>query len=69
MPLVPGDLSHPDLLLAACGVQPCLTAATYIPPPQTYGLALSCIKPTECCIGLISDQAVRKYYVKYLTGA
>lgn len=59
----------PDLCLAAGAVQLCLTAATYILPPQTYGTALSCIKPTECWIGLISDQAVRKYYVKYLTGA
>lgn len=59
----------PDLRLASGAVQPRLTAATYILPPQTHGLALSCIQPTECWIGLISDQAVRKYYVKYLTGA
>lgn len=67
--LSPWGLSHPDLRLTACGAQPRLTTATYILPPQTYSLALSRIKPTECCIGLISDRAVRKYYVKYLTGA
>lgn len=64
-----GPSGCPDLSLAAGAMQPCVTAVTYILPPQTYGLALSCIKPTERCIGLISDQAVRKYYVKYLTGA